>query len=134
MGGRESMQQLANGALDASDHVTMYAHALANLDHRFAASQSVMDSEDLVLLSQIRAEYLDGASGTLKSLQSMMEPLFGTLGVEPADVSQQGLLEAALEVDRLLNAAFAGARSDLDDRRLYSVLRARMIQLAELLR
>src|SRR5579863_1202737 len=81
MGGRESMQQLANGALDASDHVTMYAHALANLDHRFAASQSVMDSEDLVLLSQIRAEYLDGASGTLKSLQSMMEPLFGTLGV-----------------------------------------------------
>jgi hypothetical protein len=133
-GGRESLQQIANNVLDASDQITMYAHALSKLDHRFAASKSAMDAEDLELLSRIRAEYLKGASGSLKSLQSMMGPIFGTLRVEPADVIQEVFLEAALEVDRLLNAAFAGAHSDLDDRQLYSILRARMTQLAELLR
>jgi hypothetical protein len=132
-GGRESLQQIANSALDASDQITMYVHAIAKLDDRFAVSRSSMDAGDLALLSQIRVEYRNGASGSLKLLQSMMEPLFETLRIEPADVSRQDLLETALDVDRLLNAAFAGAHSDLEDPQLYSKLRTRIKQLAELL-
>jgi hypothetical protein len=132
-GGRESLQQLANNVLDASDQITMYAHAIAKLDDRFAGSQSAMDAGDLALLSQIRAEYLKDARASVKSLESVMEPVFETLDIEAADVSQKDLLETALEVDRLLNAAFAGAHSDLDDSQLYSELRALIKRLAELL-
>jgi hypothetical protein len=132
--GRESMQQLANETLDASDQVTMYAHALARLDHRFGASESAMDTEDLVLLAQIRTDYRTSARRAAKLLQTLMEPIFVTLGIESADVPREDLLETALELDRLLNAAFAGAQSDLDDKQLYSALRARMTQIAEFLR
>lgn len=133
-GGRESLQQLANDVLDASDRIAMYAHALAKLDHRFAASRSLMDAEDLALLAQIREDYQAGARRAAKSLRSLMEPIFATLGMESIKVSRGDLIETALDLDRLLNAAFAGAQSGLDDRQLYSELRARMTQLTEFLR
>jgi hypothetical protein len=42
-------------------------------------------------------------------------------------------MQATLNVDRLLNATFAGAQSDLTDRELYSQLRASVDRVLELL-
>lgn len=133
-GGRPALQQLADSVLEASDHVSMYAHAAANLEKRFpAASQALMNGEDRMLLNQIRRDYLSEARTSAESLQKQLEPIFRTLNIESKDQPAGTLLEVALRLDRLVNAAFSGAQSDLSDRELYGQIRSNLSNVLELL-
>jgi hypothetical protein len=130
-GSRTYLEKLANSVLDASDQIAMYAQALQKIDNRF--SRSALDDEDRTVLDRIRRDYQSGARDALKSLRNLMDPLFETLGIEPTTTSRGDFLKTALQTDQLLNATFAGAQNDLDDRELYSELRGATIRLAELL-
>jgi hypothetical protein len=130
-GGRQYLEQLANSILDASDRIAMYAHALDKLDHRFAGS--VLNGEDEALFNQIRQDHRTGSRQALQSLRNLMDPIFGALGIEAKPAPEVDLVGAAVQTDRLLNAAFAGAQSDLDDHELYSELRGWIARLSELL-
>ncbi len=131
-GSRQALQQLANDALDASDQIAMYAHALAKLDQRF--SDIALTTEDRDVLARIRDDHLTGARRALQSLDMLLNPVFQTMAVAPTPAPPADLLQAALAVDHLTNSAFAGAQSDLNDRDLYAELRGWIAKLGELLR
>jgi hypothetical protein len=134
-GGSPALQKLADSVLEASDLVSMYAHAIANLDKRFSPpSQASMDADDQKLLHQIRADYRSGARTSAESLQKQLEPIFRTLNIEPKAALNGNLLAVALRADRLVNAAFAGAQSDLSDRDLYAELGGQLARLMELVK
>src|SRR5580704_183016 len=122
-GGRESFQNLANNVLDASDQIAMYAHALQRIDRRFAGTKLGMDSADRDVLAQVQEDYRNGARKAAQSLRNLIEPLFELLNIDSEPASNADLVEVAVELDRLTNAAFAGAQSNLADRDLYSELR-----------
>lgn len=132
-GGREPLQNLANDVLDASDKIAMYAHALDKIDLRFRTRQLAFEPQDYDMLNKIRSDYQSGARQALQSLRTLMDPLFRELDIEPRSATpQSNPLETALETDRLTNAAFAGAQSDLSDKNIYQNLRASIARLVEL--
>lgn len=131
-GGRQTLLNLADDILDASDRIVMYAHAIENLDKRFPlAAQQPMNVDDHKSLARIQADYRSGALQAAASLRSLMDPIFTTVDVAAASQPPEDLLETALHVDRLLNAAFAGSQSSLSDRDLYGNLRGWYAQLME---
>ena len=133
-GGRQSLQKLIESLLDASDQVTVYAHALANLHKRFPPSVlSSLSAGDRTLLDRIKADHTSGARQAAHALLKLIDPIFKSLAIEALPESRGNLIEAALKVDRLLNAAFSGAQSDLSDRDLYAELRGWLARLVELI-
>lgn len=133
-GGRQSLQRLTESLLDASDQVTMYVHARANLDKRFPLEiLSSMTEADRALLDQIKADHMSGARQAAHGLRKLIDPIFERLAIDPHPESSGSSIEAALKVDRLLNAAFAGAQSDLSDHDLYAELRGWLARLLELI-
>lgn len=132
-GGRQSLQRLVDSLLDASDQVSMYAHARANLDKCFPPHVlSSMTGGDRTLLDRIKADHTSGARQAAHALQKLIDPIFERLAIENQPESSGDLLEAALKMDRLSNAAFAGAQSDLSNRDLYAELRGWLTRLLEL--
>jgi hypothetical protein len=129
---RQALQQLANDVLDASDQIAMYAHALAKLDGRF--SDTPLTTENRNVLARIRDDHLAGARRALQSLDTLLNPVFQTMAVASTPAPPADLLQTALTVDHLTNAAFAGAQSDRNDRDLYAELRGWIAKLEELLR
>ncbi len=91
-----------------------------------------MTGGDQVLLDQIKADHMSGARQAAHALQKLIDPIFERLAIEALPESRGNLIEAALKVDRLCNAAFAGAQSDLSDRDLYVELRGWLTRLLEL--
>ena len=116
------MQAFIDRVLDESDRLTMYAHASQNLDSRFSAPRSsLLDPEDQAVLSRIRSDYLEGARECLAGIRSdMQSPLSALESVPKSQTSPIDLTRAALQLDRAINAAFAGAHSELSDKELYS--------------
>ncbi|HLJ46170.1 MAG TPA: hypothetical protein VKU01_09190 [Bryobacteraceae bacterium] len=133
-GGRQQLQNLGDALLDASDQVTTYVHALDNLETRFpAALVSSMSEDDRGVLRRIQSDHRIAARYAAHSLDRLIEPIFDTLGINRGIDTRETLIEASLNVDRLLNAAFAGAQSDLSDHELYVKLRKSLARVLELL-
>jgi len=136
---RQALEKLSDSLLDAGDQDTTYVHALDNLDQRFPATTvSAMSASDRAFLSQIELDHRSAARQAARTLYDLLQPIFEklsvqTLSVQPGSKNDENLLQAALKMDRLLNAALAGAQSELSDRGLYSQLRASLDRVLELL-
>ena len=134
LGGRQRLQALGDSLLDASDQITMYAHALTNLKQRFPATEaSAMTPDDRALVDQIESDHRLRAHQAAVALQTMIQPIFDRFAIQSEPGPSQDLLETALKLDRLLNSAFAGAQSDLSDRDLYAELRGQLSRFLELI-
>jgi hypothetical protein len=131
-GGRPALEKLTDSVLDAGDQLTMYVHALDNLEKRFAGVD--VSSEDRAVLDGIQRDDRSNAAQAARALARLLGTIYDKLAIErTAPRAQQSLMQATLNVDRLLNATFAGAQSDLTDRELYSQLRASLDRVLELL-
>jgi hypothetical protein len=131
-GGRPALEKLTDSVLDAGDQLTMYVHALDNLEKRFAGVD--VSSEDRAVLDGIQRDDRSNAAQAARALARLLGTIYDKLAIErTAPRAQQSLMQATLNVDRLLNATFAGAQSDLTDRELYSQLRASVDRVLELL-
>jgi hypothetical protein len=133
-GNRQALEKLSDSLLDAGDQVTTYVHALENLHERFPATTvSAMSADDRAFLNQIELDHRSAARQAARTLYQLLQPIFEKLAVQPSRANDESLLQAALKMDRLLNAALAGAQSELSDRELYSQLRASLDRVLELL-
>jgi hypothetical protein len=99
----------------------MQAQALKKLDDRFA--NAGLNTEERALLESIRHDHEAAVERAAQELHRLLEPVLQFLKVEEPAAFQGTLLQAALETDRLLNAALAGAHSNLSDRDLYRELK-----------
>ena len=133
-GNRQALEKLSDSLLDAGDQVTTYVHALENLQERFPATRvSAMNAEDSAFLNQIEQDHRSAARQAARTLSNLLQPIFEKLSVQRSPANDENLLQAALKMDRLLNAALAGAQSELSDRELYSQLCASLDRVLELL-
>jgi hypothetical protein len=133
-GNRQALEKLSDSLLDAGDQVTTYIHALDNLDKRFPTTTvSAMSASDRAFLNQIELDHRSAARQAAGTVYRLLQPIFEKLSVQPSPANDENLLQAALKMDRLLNAALAGAQSELSDRELYSQLRASLDRVLELL-
>jgi hypothetical protein len=110
LGTRASVENFGNTVLDLSDSIVARAHALKNLDERFAAAQ--LDPAERAQVDQITAEHRAEMAKSAVDLKKRMVPILAKLGTGISTSNKWPLLTAAQQTDQWLNVLFAGAATD----------------------
>jgi hypothetical protein len=127
LGGPTGVESFANAVLDEGDAIAIRGHALRKLEQLFP-DRSRLSSPDSEVIGAIAAAHRAVLRKHARSLRAKLEPLLGTGGqTSPEPMT---LVEQAIELDRLLNAAFAGAHVTMSDDDLASRLRILLKELS----
>jgi hypothetical protein len=132
LGSRRGLEQFTNSVLDVSDQILTRSHALHKLEERFHDATG-LDSGDQAVLGSIRGDHQRVLSQAANELQRSLEPVFRLLTIEVRAAPHTPLLETSRCIDQLVNAALAGAQSDLTDHDLYAELKGYVFHLLELI-
>jgi anti-sigma factor RsiW len=124
LGGPSAVESFANAVLDDSDAIATRAHALESLAALFPL-RAPLSAPDRAIVDQITADHRVALRRHVRSLGAHLEPL---LSASPSPALETATLSArAIELDRMLNAAFAGAQIPLTDpelaARIHSLLK-----------
>jgi hypothetical protein len=124
LGSPAALESFANAVLDDSDAIAIRAHAIQTLDTLFP-QKTQLSPPDLAIIDGIVSAHRAVLDRHVQSLRGRLLPVLDG----PADPSSEiaSLSARAIELDRLLNAAFAGAQVQLTDpelaARIYSLLK-----------
>jgi len=117
LGGPTAMESFANAVLDDSDGAAARAHAIQVLTALFPADTQPLSKPDRAIVDAIAADHKAVMRRHVRSLTARLEP-FLKANALPAPQTAATLAARAIELDRLLNAAFAGAQVAYTDNEL----------------
>ncbi len=131
-GGRHAFEGFTNAVLDASDRLTMHAQALRKLNERFSPAAVLhLDAAGRQTLQTLRSDHRHASHDAAQELNRMLAPMYDILRIAPQPGAPASFPQMALWLDQLLNAALAGARSDLTDAQLYIQIRSLLAQISK---
>jgi len=111
LGSKAAVESFGNTVLDLSDAVVARAHALKNLDERFASAQ--LDPAGRAQVDAIAENHRAEMAKSAADLKRRVSPILAKLGTAvSASGSKWPLLTAAQQTDQWLNVIFAGAATD----------------------
>jgi len=112
LGSAAAVESFANAILDDSDTIAIRAHAIETLDTLFP-KRTPLSPPDRAIIDGIVSAHRAVLDRHVQSLRARLQPILdGAAGPSPDAAS---LSARAIELDRLLNAAFAGAQVPLTD-------------------
>lgn len=114
LGGAAGVEAFANSILDDSDAVTVRAHAIQSLEGLFPR-RAALAAADGRVVDGILSTHRAVLRTRVASLRERLGPLLAGSPGPPGTASLPALAARARELDRLLNAAFAGARLPISD-------------------
>lgn len=112
LGSSAAVESFANAVLDDSDAIAIRAHAIQTLDSLFSR-HARLSPPDRAVVDGIVSAHRAVLGRHLQSLRARLQPILDVPAGPAADAAP--LSTRAIELDRLLNAAFAGAQVSLTD-------------------
>lgn len=116
LGSPAAVESFANAILDDSDTIAIRAHAIQTLDTLFP-TKTQLSPPDRAIIDGIVAAHRAVLGRHVQSLRARLQPILDGAAGPSADAAAP-LSTRAIELDRLLNAAFAGAQIPLTDSEL----------------
>ena len=128
LGSPAAVESFANSVLDDGDAVAMRAHAIQALDSLFPDG-APLSPPDRVIIDTIVSEHRAVLRRHVQSLRARLQPILDGVPGPSADAAPLSM--RAIELDRLLNAAFAGAQVSLTDAELAARIQFLLKELAQ---
>jgi hypothetical protein len=116
LGSPAAVESFANAILDDSDTIAIRAHAIQTLDTLFP-TKTQLSPPDRAIIDGIVSAHRAVLGQHVQSLRGRLQPILDGATGPSADAAAP-LSTRAIELDRLLNAAFAGAQVPLTDSEL----------------
>jgi anti-sigma factor RsiW len=129
LGGPSAVESFANAVLDDSDAIATRAHAMESLAALFPL-RAPLSAPDRAIVNQMAADHRTVLRRHVRSLVARLEPVLSASPSSPA-LEAATLSARAIELDRMLNAAFAGAQIPLTDAELAARIRSLLKDLEQ---
>ena len=133
LGSSAAVEDFANSVLDDSDAIAIRAHAIQSLDTLFPHGSEI-SAPDRAIIDGIVLAHRAVMGHHVQSLRARLQPILDGPAGPSADAARLSAritepATRAIELDRLLNAAFAGAQVPLTDPELAARIQSLLTDL-----